>query len=99
MTPEKFKRKLTAILSADVKGYSRLMGTDEEATVRTLQEYREVMASSIQHHRGRVLDTTGDSVMAEFASVVDAVQCAVEIQQVLRAKNALLPETRQMEFR
>ena len=99
MTPEKFKRKLTAILSADVKGYSRLMGTDEEATVRTLQAYREVMTSSIQHHRGRILDTAGDSVLAEFASVVDAVQCAVEIQQVLRAKNALLPETRQMEFR
>jgi adenylate cyclase len=99
MTPEKFKRKLTAILIADVKGYSRLMGTDEEATVRTLQAYREVMTSSIQHHRGRVLDTAGDSVLAEFASVVDAVQCAVEIQQVLRAKNALLPETRQMEFR
>ena len=99
MTPEKFKRKLTAILSADVKGYSRLMGTDEEGTVRTLQEYREVMASSIQHHRGRVLDTAGDSVLAEFASVVDAVQCAVEIQQVLRAKNALLPEDRRMDFR
>ena len=99
MTPEKFKRKLTAILSADVKGYSRLMGTDEEATLRTLQEYKEVMASSIQHHRGRIVGTAGDSVLAEFASVVDAVQCAVEIQQVLRAKNALLPETRRMDFR
>jgi adenylate cyclase len=99
MSSEKFKRKLTAILSADVKGYSRLMGTDEEATVRTLQEYKEVMASSIQHHRGRVVDATGDNLMAEFASVVDAVQCGVEIQQVLRAKNALLPETRRMEFR
>jgi adenylate cyclase len=99
MAPEKFKRKLTAILSADVKGYSRLMGTDEEATVRTLQEYKEVMASSIQHHRGRIVSTAGDSVLAEFASVVDAVQCAVEIQQVLRAKNAMLPETRRMEFR
>jgi adenylate cyclase len=99
MTAEKFKRKLTAILSADVKGYSRLMGTDEEATLRTLQEYKEVMASSIQHHRGRIVGTAGDNVLAEFASVVDAVQCGVEIQQVLRAKNALLPETRQMEFR
>jgi len=99
MTPEKFKRKLTAILSADVKGYSRLMGADEEATVRTLQAYKEVMANSIQHHRGRVVGTAGDSVLAEFASVVDAVQCGVEIQQVLRAKNALLPETRRMEFR
>ena len=99
MTSEEFKRKLTAILSADVKGYSRLMGADEEATVRTLQAYKEVMASSIQHHRGRVVGTAGDSVLAEFASVVDAVQCAVEIQQVLRAKNAMLSETRRMEFR
>ena len=99
MTAEKFKRKLTAILSADVKGYSRLMGADEEATLRTLQEYKEVMASSIQHHRGRIVGTAGDSVLAEFASVVDAVQCAVEIQQVLRAKNALVAETRRMEFR
>jgi len=99
MTSEEFKRKLTAILSADVKGYSRLMGADEEATVRTLQAYKEVMASSIQHHRGRVVGTAGDSVLAEFASVVDTVQCAVEIQQVLRAKNAMLSETRRMEFR
>ncbi len=99
MTAEKFKRKLAAILSADVKGYSRLMGTDEEATLRTLQEYKEVMASSIQHHRGRIVGTAGDSVLAEFASVVDAVQCAVEIQQVLRAKNALMPEDRRMDFR
>ena len=99
MSEEKFKRKLTAILSADVKCYSRLMGEDEETTLRTLQEYKEVMASSIQHHRGRVVGTAGDSVLAEFASVVDAVQCAVEIQQVLRAKNAVVPENRRMEFR
>jgi adenylate cyclase len=99
MTPEKFKRKLTAILSADVKGYSRLMGVDEDATVRTLQAYKEVMASSIQHHRGRIVDASGDNLLAEFGSVVDAVQCAVEIQQVLRAKNALLPEAHRMDFR
>jgi adenylate cyclase len=99
MSPEKFKRKLTAILSADVKGYSRLMGTDEEATLRILQEYKEVMASSIQHHRGRIVGGAGDSVLAEFASVVDAVQCAVEIQQVLGAKNASLAEDRRMDFR
>ena len=99
MTPEKFKRKLTAILSADVKGYSRLMGEDEEGTIRTLNAYKEVMTGLIQHHRGRVVGTAGDSVLAEFASVVDAVQCAVEIQQVLRAKNTLLPEDRRMDFR
>ncbi|MBI5966259.1 MAG: adenylate/guanylate cyclase domain-containing protein, partial [Deltaproteobacteria bacterium] len=99
MTAEKFKRKLTAILSADVKGYSRLMGEDEEWTLRTLNAYKEVMGSLIQQDRGRVVGTAGDSVLAEFASVVDAVQCGVEIQQVLRAKNAMLPETRRMEFR
>ena len=86
MTTQEVKRKLTAILSADVKGYSRLMGEDEEWTVRTLKAYKEVMGSLIQQHRGRVVDATGDNVLAEFASVVDAVQCAVEIQQVLRAR-------------
>ena len=99
MTTHEVKRKLTAILSADVKGYSRLMGDDEERTLRTLTAYREVMGSFIQQHRGRVVDTAGDSVLAEFASVVDAVQCAVEIQQVLRAKNVMQPENRRMEFR
>jgi len=99
MTTQELKRKLTAILSADVKGYSRLMGEDEEWTVRTLKGYKDVMGNLIQQHRGRVVDATGDNLMAEFGSVVDAVQSAVEIQQVLRAKNALLPENRRMEFR
>jgi adenylate cyclase len=99
MTTQEVKRKLTAILSADVKGYSRLMGEDEEWTLRTLNAYKEVMRSLIQQHRGRVVSTEGDRVLAEFASVVDAVQCAVEIQQVLRAKNAVLPENRRMDFR
>jgi adenylate cyclase len=99
MTTQEVKRKLAAILSADVRGYSRLMGEDEEATLRTLNAYKEVMGSLIQQHRGRVVGTAGDSVLAEFASVVDAVQCAVEIQQVLRAKNAVVPENRRMEFR
>jgi adenylate cyclase len=94
-----FRRKLTAILSADVKGYSRLMGQDEAATVRTLTAYREVMSTLIQHHRGRVVDSPGDNLLAEFPSVVDAVQCAVEIQQVLRVRNAQLPEDRRMRFR
>jgi TolB-like protein/cytochrome c-type biogenesis protein CcmH/NrfG len=99
MTTEALKRKLTAILSADVKGYSRLMGEDEEATVRTLTSYREIMSSLINQHRGRVVDSPGDNVLAEFASVVDAVQGAVEIQQALKARNAELPENRKMEFR
>ena len=99
MATEKVKRKLAAILSADVKGYSRLMGEDEEWTLRTLNTYKEVMGSLIQQYRGRIVGTAGDNVLAEFAGVVDAVQCGVEIQQVLRARNALLPETRRMEFR
>ncbi|HJY80517.1 MAG TPA: adenylate/guanylate cyclase domain-containing protein [Candidatus Binatia bacterium] len=93
------ERKLAAILSADVKGYSRLMGDDEEATVRTLTAYRELIASLIQQHRGRVVDSPGDNLLAEFASVVDAVRCAVEIQHVLKTNNAELPSNRQMEFR
>src|SRR5882724_3677792 len=93
------ERKLTAILSADVKGYSRLMGDDEVATVRTLTAYREVMATLIQQHHGRVVDSPGDNLLAEFASVLDAVQCAVEIQQELKLKNADLPAPRKMEFR
>jgi adenylate cyclase len=99
MATQEVKRKLTAILSADVKGYSRLMGEDEEWTLRTLNTYKEVMRSLIQQYRGRVVNAPGDNVLAEFASVVDAVQCSVEIQQVLRARNALLPENRRMEFR
>ncbi len=99
MAPQDFKRKLTAILSADVKGYSRLMGEDEEATVRTITAHRRVISSVIQKYRGRVVDSPGDNILAEFVSVVDAVQSAVEIQEVMRAKNAELPDDRRMEFR
>ena len=80
MSAERFKRKLAAILSADVKGYSRLMGEDEEGTLRTLNAYKEIVNGFIQRHQGRIVGTAGDSVLAEFASVVDAVRCAVEIQ-------------------
>jgi len=93
------ERKLTAILSADVEGYSRLMGEDEEATIRTLTYYRELMTPVIKGHRGRVVDSPGDNLLAEFGSVVDAVQCAVVIQSTLRAENANLPQNRRMEFR
>jgi class 3 adenylate cyclase len=99
MATQEVKRKLAAILSADVKGYSRLMGEDEVGTIHTLNAYKEVMSGLIQHHHGRVVDAPGDNVLAEFASVVDAVRCAVEIQKELKARNADLPENRRMEFR
>jgi len=99
MTTERVSRKLVAILSADVKGYSRLMGEDEVQTVGTLKAYRQVMVALIERHRGRVVDSSGDNVLAEFASVVHAVDCAVEIQEELRTRNAELPENRRMEFR
>jgi adenylate cyclase len=98
MTSEAFKRKLTAILSADVKGYSRLMGKDEVWTVQTLNVYRNVIASLIEQHRGKIVDSPGDNVHTEFASAFDAVKCAVEIQKELKVKNAELPENRKMEF-
>jgi adenylate cyclase len=99
MATDDVKRKLTAIFSADVVSYSRLMGEDELATVQTLTSYKETMTKLIKHYRGRVLDAIGDNLMAEFASVVDAVQCAVEVQQVLSSKNEDLPENRKMFFR
>src|SRR5439155_543854 len=82
-----------------VKGYSRLMGADEEGTLRTLNSYRKVLDTLIAQHRGRVVGAAGDSVLVEFASVVDAVQCAVVIQATLKAENASLPPERRMEFR
>ena len=98
-TPSALERRLTAILSADVHGYSRLMGDDEPATVKTIMAYREVMTACITNHRGRVVDFTGDSLLAEFASVVDAIECAVMLQQDLATRNAELPEERRMQFR
>ena len=99
MSAESFKRKLTAILSADVKGYSRLMGENEAETVRTLTSYRKIMGDLIQQHRGRVIDSPGDNFLAEFGSVVDAVQCSVAAQNEFKARNAELPENRRMVFR
>ncbi len=99
MATDDFKRKLTAVFSADVVGYSRLMGEDESATVKTLETYKGVMFSLIKQHRGRVVDSPGDNLLAEFGSVVDAVQCAVAVQKELQARNAGLPENRRMQFR
>jgi adenylate cyclase len=99
MAQEGFKRKLTTILSADVVGYSRLMEDNEEATIQTLNTYRNSMSTLIEQHSGRVVDMTGDNLMAEFSSVVDAVKCAVEIQKEIGERNADLPEDRRMLFR
>ncbi len=99
MDSQNVKRKLTAILSADVKGYSRMMGEDDVATVQTLKDCRKIMASAIEAHHGRIVDSPGDNLLAEFASVLDATQCAVKIQQALDRQNARLPENRKMKFR
>lgn len=93
------ERKLTTILSADAVGYSRLMGQDETGTFATLKAYRDLTADRIAYHRGRVVNTAGDSILAEFPSVVKAVECAVEIQRTIAERNAALAKDRQMWFR
>jgi len=93
------KRKLAAILSADVKGYSRLMAADEEGTLHTLNAYRQEMDARVAGRDGRIVGTAGDSVLAEFPSAVEAVRCAVEIQEELAARNGELPKDRRLEFR
>lgn len=99
MTTEEAKRKLTAVLHADVKGYSRLMTEDDMDTVGTLTAYKEMMIGLVDLHQGRVVDVAGDGFLIEFPSVVAAVWCAVEFQQAIKARNAELPENRRMEFR
>ncbi len=93
------ERRLTAILSADAVGYSRLMAADEEETLRTLTAYREQLAVLVRQHRGRVVDAPGDNLLAEFPSALDAARCALEIQRVVGARNDPLPAERRMEFR
>ena len=93
------KRQLMALLSADVQGYSTLMSDNEEATIRTLTTYRAVMIHYIRQHQGRVVDTTGDNLLAAFSSVTHAVQGGVAVQQAIRAHNAALPAHRVMAFR
>jgi len=93
------KRRLAAILSADVVGYSRLMGDDEEATIEILVDFRDVFSKRVENHDGRVVDTAGDSVLSVFDSVVEAVRCAMEIQIALSERNEELSEDRKMRFR
>ena len=94
------ERRLTAILAADVAGYSRLMGGDEEGTLAALKAHRnELIDPKIAQHRGRIVKTTGDGVLIEFASVVDAVRCASEIQNGMRERNAGVPQAKRIEFR
>jgi class 3 adenylate cyclase len=99
MSTPPVERKLAAILSADVAGYSRLMGADEIGTLATLSVHREVIDELIRQRNGRIASTAGDSILAEFPSVMEAVQCGVEIQQAVAARNAELPEERKMLLR
>jgi adenylate cyclase len=92
-------RRLAAVLSADAHGYSRLMGDDEIGTIRTLTAHRELMKEAVAHFNGRVVDSPGDNLLAEFASVLDAVSCALEIQRTLAERNSRLVEGRRLEFR
>jgi adenylate cyclase len=93
------ERKLTTILCADVYGYTRLMEQDEAATLATLRLYREAIDGLVARHRGRIVSTAGDSLLADFPSVVEAVQCAIEIQQELAGRNRSLPDARRLAFR
>src|SRR6516165_2681541 len=100
MAEEQVERRLTAILAADVAGYSRLMAADEEGTLSALKTLRrEVTDPKIKEHRGRIVNTTGDGLLSEFASVVDAVRCAVEVQREIAARNAGAPAGRRIDFR
>ena len=99
MAPQGYQRKLTAILSADAAGYSRLMQDDEAATVKTLEANKQIISNLVNQHRGRVVDSPGDNLLAEFGSVVESVQCAISMQDALEAENARLAESRRMRFR
>ncbi|MGY4379953.1 adenylate cyclase [Bradyrhizobium sp. i1.3.6] len=99
MTDDKVKRRLTTVLCADVQGYSRLMEADETGTLETLRRYRTAFAGLVERHDGRIVNTWGDAVIAEFASVVEAVQCAVEIQQEISNQDSDPPHANPMRFR
>src|SRR6187200_3474674 len=98
MAVDRVQRRMAAILAADVVGYSRLMGKDEEATLATLKAHREVIDGLIANHGGRIFGSAGDSVIAEFVSPVEAVRCATEIQLEINKQNTDLPEPNRMRF-
>src|SRR6202008_1560109 len=97
--PVRVGRRLAAIVAADVAGYSRLMGLDEVGTARALREHRKVTGALVAKHGGRLVKTTGDGVLLEFSSVVDAVECAVAVQAVMAERNEAVPVDRRMLFR
>src|SRR5713226_3009271 len=100
MTEARVERRLAAILAADVAGYSRLMGADEEGTLRQLKVHRkELVDPKITEHRGRIVKTTGDGMLVEFVSVVDAVRCAVDVQRGMAERNADVQADKRIEFR
>jgi adenylate cyclase len=100
MNPDRIERRLAAILAADVAGYSRLMEADEEGTLAALRAVRRALCDpKIAEHRGRIVKTTGDGLLVEFQSVVDAVRCAVELQRAMVERNAEVPEGKRIEFR
>jgi adenylate cyclase len=98
MTDDKVKRRLTTVLCADVHGYSRLMGADEAGTLGALRRHRNAIARLVERHDGRIVNTWGDAVIAEFASVVEAVQCAVEIQQEISNQESDPPHATRCGF-
>src|SRR6266536_1076723 len=100
MPEDRVDRRLAAILAADIAGYSRLMGVDEEATLRQLKAHRkELVDPKITEHRGRIVKTTGDGMHVEFGSVVDAVRCAVDIQRCMVGRNSEVPTEKRIQFR
>src|SRR5690349_4130293 len=100
MAEERVDRRLAAILAADISGYSRLMGTDDEGTLRQLKIHRkELVDPKITEHRGRIVKTTGDGILVEFVSVVDAVRCAVDIQRGMIERNTNVPTEKRIQFR
>src|ERR1041384_4484306 len=96
---DKVKRRLTTVLCADVHGYSRLMEADEAGTMAALRRHRTAISGLVERHDGRIVNTWGDAVIAEFASVVEAVQCAVEIQHEVSGQQAEQPDAQRMRFR